>query len=178
MNTGGNIQIIIQHPLSILSITTHYLNLDPWHQVLFNLYSSMVYTKATPGKTNSLNYTILYTVYQRYHYVYKCYYCSFFYTLKWVKRFCLENTVGFNNTHKAPLNYTKDQGLEQKGGSQRCQWLTGECSSAGLTQRWRTGWVQRASCFSGLAAPTVLTCPHTRPYTIPHSGITSKKFPS
>lgn len=36
--------------------------------------------------------------------------------LKMGKRFCLENTVGFNDTHKASLNYNKDQGLNRKVG--------------------------------------------------------------
>lgn len=47
----------------------------------------------------------------------------------------LGNTVGFNDTLKASLNYNKEQGLAQKGGSEKPQWLTRECSSAGLTQR-------------------------------------------
>lgn len=74
------------------------------------------------------------------------------------KRFSLENTLGFNDTRGASLNYNKDRGLEQNGEPRRCQWLTGECSDTTTDEQ--AGYGGQAV---SLAAPTVLTCPHTRP---------------
>lgn len=62
-------------------------------------------------------------------------YHRFFHSFKWVKGFVLRTQLVLMTLTKLLSITTKTKGLEQKGGSERRQWLSGECSSAGLTLR-------------------------------------------